>query len=57
MISLRADQVAALSSGTAVAVNNNDCAEPDLKFAYWTGKETGYASTLKGPRSQAAIYC
>ena len=58
VISLRADQVAALSSGTAVAVNNNDCAEPDLKFAYWTGKGNWIRFDVEGtPGTQAAIYC
>jgi hypothetical protein len=49
VISLRADQVAASSSGTAVAVKDNDCAEPDLKFAYWTGKGNWIRFAVEGP--------
>ena len=49
VISLRADQVGALSSRAAVAVNNNDCAELDLKFAYWTGEGNWIRFDLEGP--------
>ena len=49
VISLRADQVGALSSRAAVAVNNNDCAELDLKFAYWTEKGNWIRFDFKGP--------
>jgi len=48
-ISLRADQVAAFSSGATVAVNNNDCAELDLKFAYWNGNGNWIRFDVEGP--------
>lgn len=49
VISLRADQVAALSSDATVAVNNNDCAAPDWKFAYWSGKGNWIRFDVEGP--------
>jgi hypothetical protein len=49
VVFLRADQAAALSSGAAIAVNDNDCAEPDLKFAYWTGKGNWIRFDFEGP--------
>ena len=49
VISLRADQVAALSTRAAIAVNNNDCAELDLKFAYWTEKGNWIRFDFNGP--------
>ena len=49
VILLRADQVATFSTGAAVAVNNNDCAEPDLKFAYWAGKGGWIRFEVEGP--------
>jgi len=47
-ISFSADQVATFSGGAA-AVNNNDCAELDLRFAYWNGKGNWLRFNVEGP--------
>ena len=48
-ISFKADQVSEFSQGAGIAVNDNDCSEPQLKFAYCTSKGNWVRFNIEGP--------